>query len=121
MTDSIRLKGMRFFGYHGVMAEETRLGQQFTVDVELQMDLRPAGLSDDLNQTLDYSQVFNQVKEIMEGPPCKLLETLAERISATLLERFPTDAVRVEVFKPGASIQGIFDKVSVDVYRRRSQ
>lgn len=121
MTDRIRLRGMRFFGYHGVMVEETRLGQQFAVDLELEVDVRRAGQTDDLTQTVDYSSVFKEVQAIMEGLPCKLLETLAERISTAILARFPVAAIRVEVFKPGASIQGVFDRVSVEVYRRRGQ
>lgn len=119
MADRILLTGMRFFGYHGVFPEETRLGQSFIVDVEMEADLRQAGLNDDLGSTIHYGEVYTEVKTIVEGPPFKLIESVAERIAATILGRFPAHEVVVRVHKPCAPIPGPFDRVTVEVRRRR--
>lgn len=119
MADKIVLTGMRFYGYHGVYPEESRLGQSFLVDVELHADLRPAGLRDDLRQTIDYGQVYATVKAIIEGRPFKLIEAVAEHVAARVLEGFPVTEVVVRVHKPKAPIPGSIDCVTVEVCRRR--
>jgi len=92
---------MIFWGYHGTLDAERELGQQFVVDVELRCDLRAAGQSDDLAATVDYSEVYRQTRAIVEGPPLRLTEAVAERIAATVLERHAlVQAVRVKVRKP---------------------
>ena len=55
--DTITIKGMHFYGYHGCLPEEQRTGQPFHVDVVLHADLSKAGASDELNDTIDYSKV----------------------------------------------------------------
>ena len=79
--DRILLEGMVIYGRHGTLPAERELGQPFVVDVELRLDLRPAGLSDDLEKTVDYGEVHRRVREIIEGPPAGLTETVAERIA----------------------------------------
>jgi 7,8-dihydroneopterin aldolase/epimerase/oxygenase len=119
--DRILLEGMVFHGRHGVLPAERELGQPFVVDVELGLDLRPAGLSDDLAKTVDYGEVHRLAKEIVEGPPVNLTETVAERIAAAVLEEHPlVEAVRVKVAKPHV---GLSDTVlagsAVEISRRR--
>ena len=84
--DKIQLEGMVFYGYHGVGLAEQELGQRFVVDVEMERDLRAAGLSDDPADTVNYSHVFKLVREIMEGPSRKLLENVAETIAQQVLD-----------------------------------
>ena len=99
--DRILLEGMVFFGRHGTLSAERELGQRFVVDLELRCDLRAAGMSDDLTKTVDYSEVYRLAREIVEGPPVGLTETVAERIAAAVLGRYPqVEAVRVKVAKP---------------------
>ena len=121
--DRILLEGMVFHGRHGTLPAERELGQPFAVDVELRLDLRPAGLSDDLTQTVDYGEVHNKVKEIVEGPPVNLTETLAERIAATVLrEHPPVEAVRVKVAKPHVSLgDTVLEGSAVEILRRRDK
>jgi dihydroneopterin aldolase len=121
--DRILLEGMVFHGRHGTLPAERELGQPFVVDVELRLDLRPAGLSDDLSQTVDYGEVHKQVKEIVEGPPVNLTETLAERIAATVLEEHPpVEAVRVKVAKPHVRLgETILEGSAVEILRRRDR
>ena len=103
--DRILLEGMVFHGRHGTLPAERELGQPFVVDVELRLDLEPAGLSDDLTRTVDYSEVHRRAKEIVEGPPVGLTETVAERIAAAVLEEHPmVEAVRVKVRKPNVRL-----------------
>ena len=120
MEDKILLTGMTFYGYHGVRPEEKELGQRFVVDVEMDVDLRAAGSSDDLNQTVDYSHVYRVVKEIFEGPSRNLLEALADETAGAVLRTFAVEGVRVRVAKPHVSIKGaVLDGAAVEVYRRR--
>ena len=119
--DRILLEGMIFHGRHGTLPAERDLGQPFVVDIELRLDLQPAGLSDDLTQTVDYSEVHRQAKEIVEGPPVSLTETLAERIAGTVLEGYPTvEAVRVKVAKPNVRLDDtVLTGSAVEILRRR--
>ena len=112
---------MVFYGRHGTLAAERELGQPFVVDVELHLDLRPAGLSDDLAQTVDYGQVHRRVREIVEGPPASLTETVAERIATAILEDHPpVEAVRVKVAKPHVRLDDtVLAASAVEILRPR--
>jgi 7,8-dihydroneopterin aldolase/epimerase/oxygenase len=79
--DRIELRGLRALGIHGVLAEERNRAQPFEVDIDLEVDLRQAGRSDDLTDTIDYGAVAEAVVAAIAGPPANLLETLAERIA----------------------------------------
>jgi dihydroneopterin aldolase len=119
--DRILLEGMVFHGRHGTLPAERELGQPFVVDVELRLDLRPAGLSDDLARTVDYGEVHRRTREIVEGEPVNLTETLAERIATAVLEDHPSvNAVRVRVAKPHVRLDDtILAGSAIDILRRR--
>lgn len=120
--DRILLEGMTFSGRHGTLPAERDLGQPFVVDVELRLDLRSAGTSDDLTKTVDYGEVHRRAKEIVEGDPVNLTETLAERIAAAALEDHPAvEMVRVKVTKPHVRLEGTVMRGSaVEVARKRT-
>jgi len=118
--DRIILQGMMFYGYHGVNPEERELGQRFVVDLELEKDLSAAGLSDDLTQTVNYASAYKLAREVVEGQPCNLIETVAERLATALLSRLSIDGVRVRVRKPWAPVKGsVLDSVAVEIVRKR--
>ena len=117
--DSIIARGLSFKACHGVLADEAICPQPFTVDVELFLDLQAAGEQDDLSLSVDYDKVYHLVQEIVEGPSCKLLEALAEKIAQTLLTKFPIAAVEVTVYKPQAPVVGEFDYFAVKIKRRK--
>lgn len=119
--DRILLEGMSFFGYHGTLETERELGQRFVVDLELRCDLRPAGLSDDLGQTVDYSAVYRRARGIVEGEPLSLIEAVAERVAASVLEDHPqVEAVRVKVAKPQVRLEEtVLSGSAVEILRRR--
>ena len=121
LHDRIILEGMVFYGRHGVLPAERELGQPFVVDVELWLDLRPAGLSDDLAKTVDYGEVQRLAKQVVEGEPADLTETVAERIANATLEEHPlVDVVRVKVKKPNVRLgDTVLAGSAVQIVRRR--
>lgn len=120
MTDKMMMERMEFFGYHGVLQEENKLGQRYYVDLTLFLDLSSAGRNDRLTDTVDYVSVYETVKAIVEGKAVQLIETLAETIAAQLLEIYTKiDAVQVKVTKPHPPVGIHFSGVSVEVYRER--
>ena len=89
-ADRLILQNMIFYGYHGVFAAEKELGQRFEVDAELYLDLRQAGINDDLEATVNYAEVYTIIKELVEEREYNLLEALAEQIADTLLAAYPS-------------------------------
>jgi dihydroneopterin aldolase len=120
MTDRIVLHNMVFQGRHGVLEQEQRETQPFQVDVELVLNLQPATVEDDLAKTVDYSQVFDVTRQIVESTSFRLLETLAEAIAHELLVDFPVQEVGVRVRKPNVPIDGTLDYAGVEIWRQRS-
>lgn len=112
-----------FYAYHGVHTEEKKLGQRFIVDITMTRDLRAAGTTDDLTQTTSYSDVYRQAREIVEGGPYDLIETVAEKIAAAVLAAHAAvQDIRVTVRKPEVSIKGsILRSVGVEVFRARDE
>ena len=120
MVDKIQLEGMVFYGFHGVDPAEQQVGQRFVVDLEVERDLRPAGLSDDLADTVSYSDLYRLVKDVLEGPSRRLLENLAETVAQRVLDEYEVDAVRVSVKKPEVPIKGsVLAHAAVEILRER--
>ena len=119
MTDRIALTGLRVRGQHGVLPSERRAGQDFVVDVSLDLDLAPAALSDDVADTVDYGALAEELAAVIRGEPVNLLETLASRLSDVCLADARVAAATVTVHKPQAQIQLNFLDVSVTVHRGR--
>jgi dihydroneopterin aldolase len=122
-TDEILLKGMRFYAFHGVNPEERTLGQRFIVDMSLAVDLRRAGESDDLDDTVSYSAVYKLVRGIVEGEPRHLIEAVAETIAREILAVFPpVQRVTVTVRKPEAPLKGaMLDTAAIRITRARDE
>jgi dihydroneopterin aldolase len=120
MTDRIVLRGMRFDGRHGVSDEERAKPQPFEVDVELYLDLQPAGIDDDLAKTVDYSQVFELCRDLIESTNFRLLETIAEGIAHEILAAHRVTDVVVRVRKLRVPVSGTLDHAEVEIRRTRS-
>lgn len=118
--DKISLLNMRFYGYHGVHSFERETGQPFEVDVEARADLAGAGTSDDLARTVDYSRIYELVREVIEGPSRRLVESLAEEVARRVLTLAGITAVTVRVRKPRAPLPGASGLVEVEIRRRRT-
>lgn len=109
---------MEFEGHHGVGDEERASPQTLELDVELTLDLRQAGSSDDLEQTVDYSTVFERCRAIVEERSFHLMEGIAEAVAGDLLGGFPRiESVVVRVRKPGVPIDGVLDYAAVEIER----
>ncbi|CAN5591651.1 dihydroneopterin aldolase [soil metagenome] len=121
MTDRIYLDEMDFFGRHGVTDDERAEAQQIQVHLEATLDLAPAGRSDELADTVDYGQVYEVCREVVEERSFHLLEAIAEAIAGSVLERFArVESVSVRVDKPGLPIDGQLERAGVMVERARS-
>jgi dihydroneopterin aldolase len=114
--DRILLQGLRVHGRHGVLPHEAELGQVFVVDLELHLDLAPAGRSGDLGDTVDYGELAGRVAELVGGRPRRLLESVAEDLAALALADPRVEAVRVRVAKPHAPLP-VDASVAVEVTR----
>ena len=120
MADQIIVTGIRGTGFHGVFEHERREGQEFSVDVCLDVSTAAAAGSDDLGDTVDYGAVAVAVHALIVGEPVDLVETLAERIAAACLAFDGVHRVEVTVHKPGAPIPVPFDDVQLRIVRERS-
>lgn len=120
--DKILLNNLGFYGYHGVLKEESVLGQKFFIDMELLLDTKEAGLTDDMNKSVSYAQVYDVVKNIVENKRFKLLEALSHNIAMEVLEKFELiEEIMVRVKKPEAPVNGIYDYFGVEIRRKRNE
>lgn len=119
-VDKITLYGIRFYGYHGTHAFEKKYGQEFFADVDIFTDLRAAGKSDKLKDTVDYAAVYKKVAAIGTKKKFNLIEALAEHIAGELLKFNKVDTVRVRVTKPKGVIGGPVESTSVEIERGKS-
>lgn len=119
--DQIRLSGIAATGYHGVFDHERREGQTFVADVVVHLDTRRAAAGDELAHTLDYGALAQQVAAVLAGERVDLIETVAERIAATVLAAGAVQAVDVAVHKPQAPIPVPFGDVVVAIRRDRTK
>ncbi len=120
MSDSIEIKGIRGFGFHGVFPHERENGQAFLVDLSLHCDLRKASQSDGVTDTIDYGTVCNLVLGVIVGPPVSLIEKLASQIAELLLSNFSIlDSVVVTVHKPQAPVDANVKDIAIRIERSR--
>lgn len=118
--DRIVLTGLRATGHHGLFEHEREDGQVFVIDVTVHLSLREAAASDDLDDTVHYGVLADQVVAAVEKDPVDLIETVAERVATVALGFSRVDAVDVTVHKPDAPITVPFADVAVSITRTRS-
>jgi len=119
VTDLIELRGLRARGFHGVYDFERAQGQDFVVDVGLELDLAAAAASDDVADTIHYGELAERLVAVVTGEPVRLIETLAHRLADVCLADPRVRAATVTVHKPQAPIPHEFGDVSVTVRRVR--
>lgn len=116
--DYISVKRLEVFGSHGVLQEENSLGQKFIVSVNMEVDTRKAGVSDALEDSVNYADVAELIYGETKHQSFQLIERLAEHLASRILLAFPlVHAVTVEVEKPWAPIQIPMETVSVKIRR----
>lgn len=120
--DKIILKDMAFYGYHGLLKEESVLGQKFFIDIEIETSTKEAGINDDFTKTINYAEVYEITREFTEDKRFNLIEALAENIAAEVLSRFEiAHSVMVRVRKKEAPVKGIFDYMGVEIRRYQNE
>lgn len=120
MSDRIFIKGLSLHAYHGVMAHEAKVGQSFSIDLELDIDLSDAAHSDKLNDTVSYDKVVDCVSAAFLGQRFRLIEAAAGQVADAVLENFRRVwAVTVTIHKPHAPIAATFSDVGVTLFRAR--
>jgi 7,8-dihydroneopterin aldolase/epimerase/oxygenase len=118
--DKIYVNKMEFYGYHGVFPEETKLGQRFKVDLIVLTDLAKAGKSDKLEDSINYGELYEVCKSVVEGEPFKLVEAVAEKIASELLNKYSSiETCTVKVYKPDPPIAGHYESVAIEIVRGR--
>lgn len=115
----IYVEGAKIYAYHGCFKEETLIGTNFIVDIELDVDLSAASKSDNLEDTVNYQTVFQLVNEEMQTPS-KLLEHVADRCITKLFSTFPTiEMINIKIAKLNPPLGGHIDAVSVRLIQSR--
>ena len=114
--DNIKIKKLDVFAKHGVYKEENVLGQKFVFSAVLYLDTAKAGVSDELEDSVNYGEVCHFIREFAEGRTFKLLESLAEHTAAAVLDRFPL-VKRIDLEMPWAPIGLPLESVSVEISR----
>lgn len=117
--DRLAVRGLAVHGHHGVFDFERRDGQEFIIDLVLGLDTRPAAEHDDLQETVDYGTLVDDVRSAVANDPVDLIETLAQRIADVCLLNALVEDVEVTVHKPHAPIQATFDDVALTIRRSR--
>jgi dihydroneopterin aldolase len=120
MSDMIFVTGLLVHAHHGVMAHEEQVGQRFVIDLELAIDLAPAGRSDKLADTVSYSAIVEAATRAFTRQSFRLVEAAAAAVAEALIVAFPqVVSVRVTLHKPHAPIAAIFNDVGVSILRKR--
>jgi 7,8-dihydroneopterin aldolase/epimerase/oxygenase len=121
MTDRIFIKGLALHAYHGVMAHEAKVGQSFSIDLDLEIDLSAAARSDKVMDTVSYDKVVECASEAFSAQRFRLIEAAAGRVADAVLTAFPrVNAIEVTIHKPHAPIAATFSDVGVTLVRKRA-
>lgn len=119
MSDRIVIAGLEVWAHHGVLPHEREIGQRFVLDIALELDLAPAGASDELDDTVDYGTLAQAIHDRVADERHDLLERVAERVAELALEDARVRAVEVVVRKPAAPLTVAAGEVRVEVRRSR--
>jgi dihydroneopterin aldolase len=121
MSDRIFISGLSLHAYHGVMAYEAKVGQTFTIDLELEIDLATAARSDKVMDTVSYDKVVDCASHAFCGRRFRLIEAAAGEVAGAVLAAFPrVRTITVTIHKPHAPIAATFSDVGVTLVRARS-
>lgn len=119
--DEITITGLRAKAFHGVFESERTEGQVFVIDVTAYLPLADAARTDDLDRTVHYGVLAEEVVAAVESDPVDLIETVAERVAQVVLSHPAVEYTKVTIHKPSAPITVPFDDVSVTITRTRER
>lgn len=119
--DKILMKNLSFYGFHGVLGEENKLGQKFIVDAVLYVDLGEACKSDNVSDTVNYAEVYEIIQYHVTIKQYKLIEALAQNIINEIFEKHErVQEIELTIKKPEAPVNGIYDYFGVEIRRSRN-
>lgn len=115
----IRMEGMKFYAFHGVMPQENVVGSYFYINLKLKTDFTRAAETDELEGTVSYADIYTIVKEEMETPS-KLLEHVCQRIAQRIFTDFPTiEAIDIRLNKENPPMGACAKNIGVEVHFTR--
>jgi dihydroneopterin aldolase len=118
--DCIILNDLAFYGYHGVFAEESKLGQRFRIDITCGVDLAEAGNTDKFSTAVSYADIYETVRKAFEEKRFHLIEAVGQNIVNRLFENYSTiEWIRIRVRKPEAPIAMVTGEAAIELYRER--
>lgn len=122
MMDSISLKEMKIYGYTGCLPEEKENGQFFFVTVDMYFGDIPGRITDDLNDTVNYAEVYGIVEDIVSNGKFNLIEHMAYEVGrAVIAYSSLIDSVKVKVRKPDAPVDGEFESMETVISVKRKE
>lgn len=118
--DRIILNDLGFYGYHGLMIEENKLGQRFFIDLTCGVDLSEPGRTDHMSETISYALIYDVVKEAFDERRFKLIEAVGQHVVDRIFEAFPQVRwVKIRVRKPEAPIAMVRGEAAIELHRHR--
>ncbi len=115
----IRMEGMKFYAFHGVLPQENLVGANYYIDLKLKTDFSRAAETDELEGTVSYADIYASVKEEMDMPS-KLLEHVCQRIALRIFKDFPTiEAIDICLFKENPPMGACAKRIGVGVHYER--
>jgi dihydroneopterin aldolase len=118
--DCIILNDLAFYGYHGVFAEENKLGQRFRIDITCGVDLAEAGNTDRFSTAVSYAEIYETIHKAFEEKRFHLIEAVGQNIVNRLFESYSTiEWIRIRVRKPEAPIAMVTGEAAIELYRER--
>jgi len=120
MSDQILITGVHGFGYHGLLEHERTNGQDFFVDVVLNVDLQAVSKSDSIDETVNYAEIIDLVVTEITTNPVSLIEKLAGRIAQRILNSYSrVNSLSITVHKPQAPVSASLKDIAVQITRTR--
>lgn len=112
----IRMEGMKFYAFHGVLPQENTVGAYFYMDLKLKTDFSHASETDELEGTVSYADIHTAVKAEMESPS-KLLEHVCQRIALRIFKDFPTiESIDINLSKENPPMGACANKIGIEVH-----
>ncbi len=122
MKNIIKIKNAQFYAYHGAYAEEQSIGGKYEVDVEMETDFSDAAENDDLNKTINYLNIYNFLRDVLQSKKYYLIETIAKFIADELLKNYSrVNKLTVRVRKHSVPVGGVIDYVEAEVIKEQGE
>ena len=116
----IRMEGMKFYAFHGVLPQENLVGAYFYIDLRLKTDFTHAAQTDELKETVSYADIHAVVQEEMKTTS-KLLEHVCQRIASRIFHDFDTiESIEISLFKENPPMGACAQRVGVEAHYLRN-